>query len=310
MGIARRALLALSGNRRLSRWATTSTLVRRSVSPFMPGERLEDAVAAATQLRSQGIGCLLTRLGENLASPAEAAEVAAHYLTVMETAVSAGLDAFVSVKPTQLGLDLDSTLCERLVQDLAVRAAASDRSLWIDMEGSVYVEPTLRLVQALRSRSLPVGVAVQAYLHRSAGDIDALLDAHVAIRLVKGAYLEPPTVAMPRKADVDENYFRLAARLLDRTARDGGPAVHLATHDDRLIDRLRAFIVERGIPPSASEFAMLYGIRAALQRRLVDDGQRVRVLISYGPHWFPWYMRRLAERPANLWFLARSVGRR
>jgi proline dehydrogenase len=175
------------------------------------------------------------------------------------------------------------------------------------MESSPYVDVTLVLVHAVRRRSLPVGVAVQAYLHRSAEDVDALAAAGVAIRLVKGAYLEAPAVAFPRKQDVDANYFTLATRLLARSARDSGPTIHLATHDRTLIGRLATYIQQERIPDSAYEYAMLYGIQSPLQRQLAAEGRRVRVLISYGANWFPWYMRRLAERPANVWFVARNI---
>ncbi len=274
----------------------------------MPGERLDDAVEAATCLEAEGISAILTHLGENLTTPGEAEAVAQHYQTLIDTLESRRLDALVSVKPSQLGLDLDQALCSRYVEVLAARAHAAGKYLWIDMEASPSVERTLRLVHMLRQRALPVGVAVQAYLHRSAQDIGPLLDAGVSIRIVKGAYLEPAHVAIARKSEVDAQYFALATRVLERASSGGAPVIHLATHDSRLIDRLVDFIVSRRIPGSAYEFAMLYGIRAALQRDLVAGGHRVRVLISYGEHWFPWYMRRLAERPANLWFVVKSLG--
>jgi proline dehydrogenase len=281
--------------------------VQRSVARFMPGERLEDAMDAARRLQAERIGIILTQLGENLTTPDEARAVADHYAAAIEQIRAADLDAYVSVKPTQLGLDLDRALCEEHVVRLAAQAAAADRYLWVDMESSPYVDVTLVLVHAVRRRSLPVGVAVQAYLHRSAEDVDALAAAGVAIRLVKGAYLEAPAVAFPRKQDVDANYFTLATRLLARSARDSGPTIHLATHDRTLIGRLATYIQQERIPDSAYEYAMLYGIQSPLQRQLAAEGRRVRVLISYGANWFPWYMRRLAERPANVWFVARNI---
>ena len=307
MPLARKALLALSTHRGLAKWATHSRLVRRSVTRFMPGERLDDAIAAARVLKAGRMGVILTELGENLTAPDEARAVTARYTAAIEQIASEGLDAYVSVKPTQLGLDLDRGLCEAQVVQLADRAAASGRSLWIDMESSRYVDDTLALVTAVRQRGFPVGVAVQAYLHRSAVDIDKLALAGVAIRLVKGAYLEPPSVAIPHKRDVDDNYFKLATRLLTTSARAGGPMIHLATHDRVLIGRLETYIRTECIPDSIYEYAMLYGIQTALQERLAADGRHVRVLISYGANWFPWYMRRLAERPANVWFVARNL---
>jgi len=307
MRLARKALLALSTHRGLTTWATHSKVVRRSVTRFMPGERLDDALGAARELRARRMGVIVTELGENLTTPDDARAVAARYAAAIERIASEGLDAYVSIKPTQLGLDLDRTLCEALVVRLADLAAASGRSLWIDMESSRYVDDTLALVTAVRQRALPVGVAIQAYLYRSAADVDTLAPAGVSIRLVKGAYLEPPSVAMPRKRDVDDNYFGLATRLLTSAARTGGPTIHLATHDRLLIERLEAFIRTERIPDSVYEYAMLYGIQTSLQQRLAAEGRRVRVLISYGANWFPWYMRRLAERPANVWFVARNL---
>jgi proline dehydrogenase len=175
------------------------------------------------------------------------------------------------------------------------------------MESSTYVDRTLDLFRRAREQSDRVGLALQAYLHRTAEDIERLLPMAPAIRLVKGAYLEPPSIAFARKSDVDENYYRLGARLLS-AASSLGSVVHIATHDARLVERLNTFAVDHGIPTSAYEHAMLYGIQRPLQHRLATAGQRVRVLIAYGDNWFPWYMRRLAERPANVWFVVKNLG--
>ena len=218
-----------------------------------------------------------------------------------------GLDAQISVKPTQLGLDLDKALCFRNLQRLVDRAAERRNFVWIDMESSPYVDPTLDLFRQTRARSPLVGIALQAYLYRTAQDIESLLPLGSAIRLVKGAYLEPPTIAFPRKADVDANFYTLACRLLRADAQQSGTLLHIATHDPRLIERLNAFIVAERVPQSAYEYAMLYGIQRSLQARLARDGRRIRVLIAYGEYWFPWYMRRLAERPANVWFVVKNV---
>jgi proline dehydrogenase len=175
------------------------------------------------------------------------------------------------------------------------------------MEGSPYVDPTLELFRRTRARSPLVGVALQAYLHRTAADVESLLPLGSAIRLVKGAYLEPATIALPRKADVDENYFKLACRMLAPEAQRFGTLLHIATHDRRLAVRLNAFIAQHGVPGTAYEYAMLYGIQRPLQLRLVAEGRRLRVLIAYGEYWYPWYMRRLAERPANVWFVVKNL---
>jgi proline dehydrogenase len=307
MSLMRRAFLAGSTNPWLREQATRRAFVRRSVSRFMPGERVEDAVRAASALRSQHITTILTRLGENISRPEEAEEVTAHYLDVLAKVASAGLDAHISVKPTQLGLDQDPKLCEANLGRLVDRAEKLRNFVWIDMESSPYVDPTLALYRKSRERSERVGVALQAYLYRTAKDVEDLLPLGAALRLVKGAYLEPPSVAFPKKKDVDENFHRLACRLLGEEARKPGALLHIATHDVALTDRLIRFIDENKVPPSAYEFAMLYGIQRGQQQRLAREGRRLRVLISYGDYWFPWYMRRLAERPANVLFVMRNL---
>jgi proline dehydrogenase len=307
VSVARKALLAMSTNAWLRERATKTAFVRRSVSTFMPGERLEDAMAAASQQQAQGIGTIFTKLGENLTRADEAEEVTQHYLGVLDKVKASGLRAQVSVKPTQLGLDLEKELCFRNLQRLVDRAADHDNFIWIDMEGSPYVDPTLELFRRTRARSPRIGIAIQAYLYRSEQDIESLIPLGSAIRLVKGAYLEPPAIAYPKKADVDENYYKLACRLLADDARRAGGMLHIATHDPRLADRLAAFADQHQVPKSEYEYAMLYGIQRSLQQRLVQSGRQVRVLIAYGEYWFAWYMRRLAERPANVWFVAKNL---
>lgn len=307
MSLARNILLAASTNVWLRERATRAPFVRRSVSRFMPGERLEDAMAAAAAQETQRIGTIFTRLGENLTRVDEAEEVTRHYLDVLDRIQAANLAAQISVKPTQLGLDLDQELCFRNLHRLVDRAAERRGFVWIDMESSPYVDPTLELFRRTRARSPLIGVALQAYLFRTADDVEALLPLGSAIRLVKGAYREPASIAFPKKHDVDENYFSLGCRLLSEKAQRAGTLLHIATHDVRLVGRLSAFIAQHRVPDSAYEYAMLYGIQRALQSRLVQEGRRVRVLIAYGEYWFPWYMRRLAERPANVWFVAKNL---
>jgi proline dehydrogenase len=307
MSLLRRAFLAGSTNPWLREQATRRAFVRRSVSRFMPGESVEDAVRAAAALRSQRITTILTRLGENISRPEEAEEVTQHYLEVLRKVASAALDAQISVKLTQLGLDQDPELCRANLMRLVECAEKLGNFVWIDMESSPYVEPTLALYRKARDRSPKVGVALQAYLYRTAKDVEDLIPLGAAIRLVKGAYLEPPSIAFPKKGDVDENFHRLACRLLGDDARKPGALLHIATHDVALTDRLIRFIDETKVPASAYEFAMLYGIQRGQQQRLAREGRRLRVLISYGDYWFPWYMRRLAERPANVLFVARNI---
>jgi proline dehydrogenase len=308
VSVMRKVLLAASTNAWLRDRATKYAFVRRSVSRFMPGEHIDDALRAAAELKGQGITTILTRLGENLTRVEEAEDVTQHYLTVLDKIAAAGLDSQISIKPTQLGLDLDRDLCYRNFERLLDRAAErGNRIVWVDMESSPYVDPTLDLVRRARNKTQRIGVALQAYLHRTASDLESLIPLGIAIRIVKGAYLEPPDVAFPKKSDTDENFYKLCVRLLQDDARSAGCIVHIGTHDVALADRLQAYIKQHDVPRSAYEFAMLYGIQTGQQRRLVQAGQPLRVLISYGEYWFPWYMRRLAERPANMWFVVKST---
>ncbi|HEX3704282.1 MAG TPA: proline dehydrogenase family protein [Vicinamibacterales bacterium] len=307
MSVARKVLLALSTNSWLRDHATKTAFVRRSVSAFMPGERFEDAMAASAAQQAQHVGTIFTKLGENLTRLDEAEEVTQHYLDTLDKIQAAGLDAQISVKPTQLGLDLDKDLCFRNLQRLVDRAEQRQNFVWLDMESSPYVDPTLDLFRRTRARSPRVGLAIQAYLYRTEKDVESLLPLGSAIRLVKGAYLEAPDVAFPAKADVDANYYKLCCRLLSDEAQRAGTLLHIATHDPALVDRLSAFITERQVPNSAYEYAMLYGIQRPLQQRIAQSGRRIRVLIAYGEFWFPWYMRRLAERPANVWFVVKNL---
>jgi len=300
-------LLAASTNPWLRDHATKTAFVRRSVSAFMPGERLDDALAAARAQEQLGIGTIFTHLGENVTEVGDARGVAEHYLGVIDAVHAGGLNAQVAVKPTHLGLDIDADLAAQHLQQLVAHAEATNSFVWLDMESSPYVDRTLDLFLELRRRSPRVGVALQAYLHRTAADVERLIPLGAAIRLVKGAYLEAPAVAFPDKRDVDENFFRLGCRLLGAEAVAAGGLLHIGTHDGTLVDRLRSYIAAHNVPPSAYEFAMLYGIQRPLQTRLVASGAPLRVLIAYGPYWFPWYMRRLAERPANLTFVLKNL---
>lgn len=305
--VMRKILLAGSTNTWLRERATKAAFVRKSVSRFMPGEHAEDALRAASELRALNITTILTRLGENVTSAAEAEEVTQHYLDVLDKVAAANLDAHISVKPTQLGLDLDRALCEQNLDRLIERAEQRANFVWIDMESSPYVDPTLELFRRARAMSPRIGVAIQAYLYRTEKDIESLIPLGAAIRMVKGAYLEPADIAYPKKADVDENYYRMCVRLLAPDARKPGALLHIATHDSVLAERVQAYIRQHQVPAAAYEWAMLYGIQRQQQLRLAGAGERLRVLISYGEYWFPWYMRRLAERPANVWFVAKNL---
>ena len=304
--MVRRLLLSASTNAWIRDRAMKTPFVMRSVSRFMPGEQLEDAMAAAARLQAGGIGAILTHLGENLGSAGDAEDVTRHYLHVLDQIHAARLDAQISVKPTQLGLDFDPAFCNRNLQRLIDRASAYGHRIWIDMESAAYVDSTLDLFRQARERSPLVGVALQAYLFRTERDLAGLLPLGAALRLVKGAYLESPRIAFSKKRDVDANFYRLACQILNEHQRPGS-LLHIATHDSTLIDSVARYIETHDIPATASEYAMLYGIQEPLQHRLVEVGRRVRVLISYGEHWFPWYMRRLAERPANILFVIKNL---
>jgi proline dehydrogenase len=310
MSMMRSVFLWASTNKWMRERATKKAFVRRSVSKFMPGETVEDAIGAAKALAPTRINTILTRLGENITHITEADEVAAHYTKVIDLVKASGLDAEISVKPTQLGFDQDVEICFKHLCALNDRAVAAGNFLWLDMESSPYVDGTIALYKRLRARTPKIGIAIQAYLHRTEKDLEPLVAVGAAIRLVKGAYLEPATVAMPNKADVDANYFKLASRLLqdDATSKPGA-LLHIATHDIGLQQQLQQVIAERKVDKSRYEFAMLYGIQTARQQELASAGIRTRCLISYGEYWFPWYMRRLAERPANVWFVAKNMFR-
>jgi len=309
MSLMRKALLAASTNAFLRERAMKTAFVRRSVVKFMPGERVEDAIAAAKALQPQGINTILTRLGENITHIDEAKEVFDHYMKVIGLVKASGIDAEISIKPTQLGYDQNPDLCYDYCIRLLQQIEATGNFFWLDMESSPYVDGTIALFKRLRAKSDRVGIAIQAYLHRTEKDVEELVALGSAIRLVKGAYLEPATVAYPKKSDVDENYFKLASRLLQDDNTRPGALLHIATHDLGLQARLQQVIRERKVDQSRYEFAMLFGIQTGRQQELGRQGIRVRCLISYGEYWFPWYMRRLAERPANVWFVAKNMFR-
>jgi proline dehydrogenase len=304
MGILRGALLAGSESRWLREHATRWPFVRGAVSRFMPGETVEAALEAT---RALGVGTVLTRLGENVRNAAEAGEVTRHYLDVLERVRRESLDVEISIKLTQLGLDLSREECEKNLLALVERARALSNWIWVDMEGTAYTDVTLDIYRRARGRHSNVGVCVQAYLYRTAEDLSSLIALGAGVRLVKGAYREPPDKAFPKKSDVDENFFRLAAQLLSPAAREKSVRAIFGTHDGALIRRIEEAGRRAGLDPGSLEFQMLYGIGRREQERLAAAGYRFRVLISYGDAWFPWYMRRLAERPANVLFVAKNL---
>lgn len=306
MGLMRSFFLACSQSKSLRERATRYGFVRRAVSRFMPGESVSDALAAAVTLRDQSIGTVFTLLGENISDSAEAGRVTDHYVDVLRRIREMGLGTEVSVKLTQLGLDLGPDLCYANVKKI-IEAAGSESVVWLDMEASNYVDATLELYRRARHDFPNVGVCLQAYLYRTADDVAGLIPLGPAIRLVKGAYKEPPKIAFPHKKDVDENYFAIAKQMLSEDARSRGMRAAFATHDCKLIRRIVEYAEALKLGKDGFEFQMLYGIQREEQNRLAREGWKSIVLVSYGSYWFPWYMRRLAERPANIWFVVRNL---
>jgi proline dehydrogenase len=277
-------------------------------SRFVAGMEIEDVLRAAETLNSHGIVATLDSLGENVATPDEARHSADVYHQLLDEIQQRGLNANVSVKLTQMGLELDPELAYDIAARLVAHAVETNNFVRIDMEGSALTEVTLDIVKRLHASESPhgpnrghVGVVIQAYLYRSEKDICELLADGIRIRLCKGAYQEPPQVAFASKADVDSNFVRLMRILLKSGVYNG-----IATHDEAMVEATRQFARERKINPAEFEFQMLYGIRRDLQRSLVDEGFGVRVYIPFGREWYPYFMRRLAERPANLLFLAKN----
>ena len=302
----RKLLLWGSENTFFSNRVARLAFVRRAVRRFMPGETSGAAIVEAVRLSALRITSLLSLLGENVTEVDEAADVTRHYQAVLEEIAGRDLDAEISVKPTQLGIDIGHDVAAGNLEGILTTAERHRRFVWIDMESSGYVDRTLDLYRAARSRHVNTGICLQAYLYRTAEDLAALLPIDPSIRLVKGAYAEPREVAFPRKKDVDENYLLLAQALLDEVLR-GGVRAAFATHDEGLILKIQEEAAQRGITLGDLEFQMLYGIGTTKQKELAVQGYKVEVLISYGTAWFPWYMRRLAERPANLWFVMRKM---
>jgi proline dehydrogenase len=306
MALMRSMLLAASQNVWLREHAVKLPFVRRSVSRFMPGETLDAALAAAQSLLQRKIGTVFTYLGENVADRNEARKVTEHYLEVLDRIHQENLPTEVSVKLTQLGLDLSPDFCFENLEQI-IQHENGKSIVWVDMEASKYVDLTLDIYRRTLKNHPNAGLCLQAYLYRTKKDLADLLPMRPSIRLVKGAYKEPAAIAFPKKADVDENYFSLAQEML--RARSAGNCVRAAfgTHDVRLIRRMGDFVSQQGFAKNEFEVQMLYGIQPAEQERLACQGCRSIVLVAYGNYWYPWFVRRLAERPANLWFMVRNV---
>ncbi|HUK18663.1 MAG TPA: proline dehydrogenase family protein [Bryobacteraceae bacterium] len=302
MEFVRSFFLFLSRQKHLRRWMETSPAARRLATRFVAGDSLDDALAVGRRLHAEGIAITLDCLGESVTSLAEAAQARDVYLGTLEAMRQAGLEPNVSLKLTQFGLDFSEDACRENVEQLVRRAAEIGGFVRIDMESSEYTDRTLAIVTELQARHRAVGTVIQAYLYRSRKDIEKLCERSIRVRLCKGAYLEPHSVAFAKKQEVDGNYIELANLLLD-----AGTYPAIATHDEKMIAAVKAHAAKRRLARDAFEFQMLYGIRRDLQRQLVAEGYRLRLYVPFGKAWYPYYMRRLAERPANVLFVLRNL---
>jgi proline dehydrogenase len=308
MALLRSAFINLSTNKTLRRFSERSAAGKRLSSRFVAGMEIEDVLRAAEALNSQGISASLDSLGESVSTPEAARKSADVYHRLLDAIQQRGLNANVSVKLTQMGLEMDPALASEIAGELVAHAVATNSFVRIDMEGSDYTDVTLDIVRRLHASEGAaghVGVVIQAYLYRSAADIETLIADRIRLRLCKGAYQEPPNLAFPAKSDVDANFVKLMEKLLPSGVFHG-----IATHDEAMIAATKSFVRAHGIDPGTFEFQMLYGVRRDLQRALVAEGFGMRVYIPFGPEWYPYFMRRLAERPANVLFLARNFFRK
>jgi proline dehydrogenase len=302
LAVLRTLLLTLSHQGWLRHWVETSRISGRFTSRFVAGSSLQTAIDVCQRLASEKTLATLDHLGENVTSLEAAGQSSDAYLSALQKLIALDLGASVSIKLTQFGLDLDEHACRENIDPLVDCARAGGTRVEIDMESSEYVDRTLDIVSDMHARHASVRAVVQAYLYRSEADIEKLNALSIPVRLCKGAYKEPAAVAWPKKADVDANYVRLAQLLLDH-----GTFPAIASHDEKILRQLLDYIRKRGIGSDQFEFQMLYGIRRDLQRMLVEQGYRLRLYVPYGDAWYPYFMRRLAERPANVLFLAKNL---
>lgn len=307
MPVLRSAFIALSRNRPLRHFCENSSIGVRLSSRFIAGMRIDDALRVAEAVNRQGMAVTLDSLGESVTNEQEAHQAADTYHQLLDMIAARKLNANISLKLTQMGLEISPLLAETIAWKLAEHARAKGNFVRIDMEDSKVTQTTLDIVRRIHARPearAAIGIVIQAYLYRSQADIEQLIAEGIRVRLCKGAYKEPAEVAFPRKANVDANFIRLSCMLLD------SPIYHgLATHDEAMISAIKAYAAQHGIEPSRFEFQMLYGVRRDLQRNLVQQGYKVRVYVPFGTDWYPYFMRWLAERPANVIFLARNFFR-
>jgi proline dehydrogenase len=305
----RSLFLLLSKSHLLKEWSSRSGIAQVAAGRFVAGPTVAEAIAAIVDAKKRGLATTLDHLGENTETEEQAKTAASDYVYALDCLAEAGVRSYVSVKLTQLGLEIDTAFCIENVSRVAERARDIGTFMRIDMESSAYVTRTFEVLSALRENFDNVGIVIQAYLYRSQSDVEDMISAGIPVRLCKGAYDEPPSLAYPSKADVDQNMVDLMHRLLSQDARFSGARLAMATHDEKLIEATKAFAAAHAIPKEGFEFQMLYGIRTGLQERLANDGYGVRVYVPYGTEWYPYYMRRLAERPANVWFILNNLFR-
>ena len=284
--------------------------VRRTALRFVAGETLADAIEVTRLLNAEGLDVTLDHLGESITSEQGAQQAAEAYLELLDTVAETGVSATASLKLTHLGLDIGEELCIHNLRRILQRAQETGNHITIDMESSDYTDRTLAVFRALRREFDNLGTVIQAYLYRSEDDMKALGREGAFVRLCKGAYHEPPDRAFPDKADVDANFIHLAHLYLSEDFRAAGAYLAVATHDEKMIAAVKEYVQAHDVPYDQFEFQMLYGIRPKLQAQLRDDGFKVRIYVGYGTEWYPFFMRRLAERPANLWFIIRNILRR
>ena len=294
--------LFLSRQKQLRKWMETSRWARRLSARFVAGDNLPDALATCQRINAEGIAVTLDHLGENVTSLEEAAASRDAYLRALTEIDNLKIQGNVSLKLTQFGMDLSLAECTANVEALVRQAAALGNFVRLDMESSAYTERTLNLVTSLHDRYKATGTVIQAYLLRSRQDVEMLCARGIRVRLCKGAYLEPPAVAFKSKAEVDRNFVELMNILLET-----GVYPAIATHDEKIVEQTKRFVESRKISRDSFEFQMLYGIRRDIQKRLVNEGYRLRLYVPYGQAWYPYFMRRLAERPANVFFLVRNL---
>jgi proline dehydrogenase len=283
---------------------------RRSAHRFVAGDTLDEAIAVVRRLNANGLEVTFDHLGESVTDDSGARHATQAYLDMIDAIAVNGVSATVSLKLTQLGLDIRESLCVENLRSILERAKAADNHVTIDMESTDYTDATLKVYRLLRQEYDNVGVVIQAYLYRSEADMKALAQEGAFVRLCKGAYKEPPDRAFPDKADVDANFVRLTQLFLTPEARAAGAYIGIATHDEKMINAAKAYISAHDVPYDTFEFQMLYGIRSRLQEQLRDDGFKMRIYVGYGTEWYPFFMRRLAERPANVWFILSNFFRR